>query len=85
MIKSFTTEMVNFKQPQSKCLIDGRVFPPFQKELRNATGVNNDNPYIATPLTLKWSRGVPTLARKHNVIGRSPSLTLSNFTLRFFW
>ena len=25
------------------------------------------------------------LAQKHQVIGRSPSLTLSNFTLRFFW
>ena len=25
------------------------------------------------------------LARKRKVIGRSPSLTLSNFTLRFFW
>ena len=44
-------------------------------------------------LTLKWSRGVPmdpkisfrALARKRKVIGRSPSLTLSNFTLRFFW
>ena len=42
-------------------------------------------------LTLKWSRGVPmdpkisfrALARKRKVIGRSPSLTLSN--LRFFW
>ena len=38
-------------------------------------------------LTLKWSRGVPmdpkisfrALARKRKVIGRSPSLTLSNF------
>ena len=44
-------------------------------------------------LTLKWSRGVPmdpkisfrALARKRKVIGQSPSLTLSNFTLRFFW
>ena len=44
-------------------------------------------------LSLKWSRGVPmdpkisfrALARKRKVIGRSPSLTLSNFTLRFFW
>ena len=44
-------------------------------------------------LTLKWSRGVPmdpkisfcAFARKRKVIGRSPSLTLSNFTLRFFW
>ena len=44
-------------------------------------------------LTLKWSRGVSmdpknsfrTLAQKRKVIGRSPSLTLSNFTLRFFW
>ena len=44
-------------------------------------------------LTLKWSRGVymdpkisfRALARKRKVIGRSPSLTLSNFTLRFFW
>ena len=25
------------------------------------------------------------LARKRKVIGRSPSLTLSNFTLRSFW
>ena len=25
------------------------------------------------------------LARKRKVIGRSPSLTLSNFTSRFFW
>ena len=25
------------------------------------------------------------LAQKRKVIGRSPSLTLSNFTLRFFW
>ena len=25
------------------------------------------------------------LARKRKVIGRSPSLTLSNFTLRLFW
>ena len=25
------------------------------------------------------------LARKRKVIGCSPSLTLSNFTLRFFW
>ena len=46
-----------------------------------------------TSLTLKWSRGVPmdpkisfrALARKRKVIGRSPSLTSSNFTLRFFW
>ena len=45
------------------------------------------------PLTPKWSRGVPmdpkisflALVRKREVIGRSPSLTLSNFTLRFFW
>ena len=44
-------------------------------------------------LTLKWSRGVPmdpkisfrANARKRKVIGRSPSLTLSNFTSRFFW
>ena len=44
-------------------------------------------------LTLKWSKGVHmdpkisfrALARKCKVIGRSPSLTLSNFTLRFFW
>ena len=47
-----------------------------------------------TESPLKWSRGgVPmdpkisfrALARKRKVIGRSPSLTLSNFTLRFFW
>ena len=25
------------------------------------------------------------LARKRKVIGQSPSLTLSNFTLHFFW
>ena len=49
--------------------------------------------YVLVLLTLKWSRGVPmdpkisfrALARKRKVIGRSPSLTLSNFTLLFFW
>ena len=43
--------------------------------------------------TIKWSRGVPmdpkmsfrALAQKRKVIGRRPFLTLSNFTLRFFW
>ena len=48
---------------------------------------------LLSALTLKWSRGVPmdpkisfrALARKRKVIGRRPSLTLSNFTLRFFW
>ena len=44
-------------------------------------------------LTLKWSRGVPrdpkisfrALARKREVFFYHPSMTLSNFTLRFFW
>ena len=51
--------------------------------------VQGKQDFVWTILTLKWSRGVPmdpkisfhALARKRKVIGRSPYLTLSNFTL----